>query len=98
MNFFIFLNILIITIASFLNYKKAGNLFNLGLFFNAYALLYFVVGPVIYHFDVNAGYSSEVLNQVTFLSTLALIGFNFSYFLNNKIAKNQVNYTYIPLG
>ena len=63
----------------YLTYRKLGTLFSLGVFFNAYSILYFVLGILIYKYDINSGAESDSLIILAQLSLIAVFSFNLVY-------------------
>ncbi|MDI5885748.1 O-antigen polymerase [Cobetia amphilecti] len=74
-------------------------IFCLPILFNAYAFLYFVVGCIIYKYDILNGKNDEYLTLVSFLTFVACLGFNIGYVLIPKkyrYDKNIILRAYTP--
>lgn len=59
--------------------KRTGAVFSLPVFFNAYSLMYFVVGVYIYAQLYHKGNVEGVLNDVLLMCFMAVFGFNAAY-------------------
>ena len=93
---FILSAVIVTSALHYLKYK--GRIFSLGFFFNAYAFMYFVVGCLIYRYDILDGDVTEELTKISILSLIAVAGFNSSYTLALKvISKNRQSNSYLPL-
>lgn len=91
-NLIVFLILIVAISASYVYLKYHGYLFNLGLFFNAYAILYFFVGLNLYKYNTLGGYVSTDLLNIAWLSLVALISFNIFYLLFTVLFKKKVKH------
>jgi hypothetical protein len=89
-NLIVFLILTVAISASYIYLKYHGYLFNLGLFFNAYAVLYFFVGLNLYKYNALGGYVSSDLLNIAWLSLVALISFNTFYLLFTVLFKKNI--------
>lgn len=51
----------------------------MGVFFNAYSILYFVLGVLVYKYDINDGFEPDNLITVAKLSLISVLAFNLIY-------------------
>lgn len=81
----------------YLSYTKKGTLFCLGVIFNSYSILYFVLGILIFKYDIKNGYESTNLVIISQLCVIAVLGFNSIYLIGtNQSTSNLHQHSYTP--
>ncbi|MEJ2912976.1 hypothetical protein [Pseudoalteromonas sp. C12FD-1] len=99
-NLIVFLLLVLPLCFTWVYIKFHGSLFNLGVFFNAYSILYFFVGLNLYKYNILGGYVTSDLVKVAWLSLVGIVSFNVFYSAFSLVFKskteNHDSYKNIP--
>ena len=93
------INFFLISTFTLLIYQKQKTIFSLGVIFNSYAFLYFIIGPLLYEIETSKGGANIDLGNISELVIYAMLSFNLTYFFLTKernVNEKLINYKKPP--